>query len=350
MRRPTTILAVIAVAVVAIALFIRSSGDDTTASDEVGSTSSTTTDVDSSTTPSENQTTTTPSTTTAPSEPSTTTLPVTPVPPGIVACDLYDEILVTGSVASEDLVEASGLAASRTTSSVLWSHNDSRGGARLHALGLDGGDLGSYDIPGAFALDWEDIGTGPGPDGTGSYLYVGDIGDNFGIRDGLVTVFRVEDISPDALDGEFPASEPIVYVMPDGPFDAEALFIDPLEPALYIVTKSRSEAFVFKGPVVPTTNEPHVMELQTILFLDAEVSGADITPDGGLIAFRGYRTVWMWTRENGEPIAEALGRTPCEAPSPEEVQGESIAFDSQLGYYTISEGQNPPVHHVPAGS
>ena len=346
MRRPTTILAVIAVAVVAIALLIRSNGDDTTAPEENGPSSSVTTDVESSTTnPSETQSTTTDS-----APPSTTTLPVTPVPPGIVACDLYDEILVTGSVASQDLVEASGLTASRTTPSVLWSHNDSRGGARLHALGLDGSDLGSYDIPGAFALDWEDIGTGPGPDGTGSYHYVGDIGDNFGIRDGLVTVFRVEDVSPDALDGAFPASETIVYLMPDGPFDAEALFVDPVEPALYIVTKSRSEAFVFKGPLVPTTTEPHVMELQTILFLDAEVSAADITPDGGLIAFRGYRTVWMWTRGAGEPIADALGRTPCEAPSPEEVQGESIAFDSQLGYYTVSEGENPPVHHVSAGS
>lgn len=256
---------------------------------------------------------------------------------------------MTGAVASPDLVEASGLAVSRTVPTVRWSHNDSRGGPFLHAFDPTGTDLGAFEVPDAFALDWEDLAAGPGPDGTGRFLYVGDIGDNFGIRDGLITIFRVPDIDPAEMETGFPDSVPIVYLMPEGPYDAEALFVDPVDLALYIVTKSRSEAFVFKGPLTPTTSEPHPMELVATLFLDAEVSGADISHDGGIIAFRGYRTVWMWSRFAGQSVGDALTTDVCEAPSPDEVQGESIAFDAQLGYWTVSEGSNSAIHHVPDG-
>jgi hypothetical protein len=328
MRRPTTALLIIAVIVVSVALAIRSNDDAVP-------------DGASTTVPNptvEPSTTTTTSTVTP-----TTAAPV--LPPGVSVCELYGDIAVTGVVASTELVEASGLAMSRTAEGVLWAHNDSRGDPVLHAFAPDGEDLGDVEIPGAFAFDWEDMGAGPGADGTGSFLYVGDLGDNFGIRDGIVNVWQVPDVDPSTVDGVFPSATSIAYQLADGPFDAEALFIDPLEPAMYIVTKSRSEAFVFKGPLTPS-DDPHPMTLVTTLFLDAEVTAADITIDGQLIAMRGYRTVWMWSRDPGESIADALAREPCTAPSPEERQGESIAFDRDWGYFTVSEGTAPPIHYV----
>ena len=50
-----------------------------------------------------------------------------------------------------DLVETSGLVASRRPRGVLWSHDDSGGNAELFALGLDGADLGRVErrrVPG----------------------------------------------------------------------------------------------------------------------------------------------------------------------------------------------------------
>jgi len=337
MRRPTTALAIIAIVVVAVALFMRSNRSDDAALPEPGAT---TTLGSSSSAPQTSSTGSQPET-------SVTTSTIVTAPPGRAACDLYDEIIVTGAVPSPDLVEASGLAASRTTPDVLWSHNDSRGGPFLFAFTSGGTDLGAHEVPDAFALDWEDMAAGPGSDGTGAYLYVADIGDNFGIRDGVVSVWRVPDIDPTQLGGQFPESLPITLQMPDGPHDAEALFIDPVEPALYIVTKSRTEAFVFKGPMTSAT-QPQEMELIATLFLDAEVSGADITADGGIIAFRGYRTVWMWNRTPGQTVAEALADPPCTAPSPEEQQGESITFDLGLNYFTVSEGTAQDINWIPA--
>jgi len=337
MRRPTTALAIIAIVVVAVALMLRSGRSEDSAQ-PIPDSSSTTASSASST-----------ETTSTDGQPDTTVTPSTVVSPplGIAACDLYGEIVVTGTIPSPDLVEASGLAASRTTPNVLWSHNDSRGGPVLYAFTPEGVDLGSHEVPNAFALDWEDMAAGPASDGTGAYLYVADIGDNFGIRDGVVSVWRVPDIDPAQLDGQFPDSLPIALQMPDGPYDAEAIFIDPVEPALYLVTKSRTEAFVFKGPMTPA-NEPQEMELISTLFLDAEVSGADISADGGVIAFRGYRTVWMWNRAPGQTIAESLAAPPCTAPSPEEQQGESIAFDLGLNYFTVSEGTAQDINKIPA--
>jgi hypothetical protein len=330
MRNPLTLMVILVVAVLAVVLAIRVGSQD-----DVPAVTTTSASPDSTTVP----------TTTSAQEPSTTST-LRPLPDGDI-CSLYSTINISGSVASPDLVEASGLAMSRQKPGVLWSHNDSRGGPLLYAFDTTGTDLGAFEVPDAFSLDWEDIGAGPGADGEGSFLYVGDMGDNFGIRDGVITVWQVPDIDPSSMTATFPESEAIVLKMPDGPHDAEALFIDPVDPAIYVVTKSRSEAFVFKGPLT-SESEPETMDLVATLFLDAEVSGADITADGSVIALRGYSSVWMWERQPGDTIAESLTAAPCLAPSPDERQGESIAFDSMWSYLTVSEGEHPDIHSIPS--
>jgi hypothetical protein len=290
-------------------------------------------------------------TTTLPASTSTVPTPTVPpttsatIPEGTVVCDLYESTDTTGTVESTDLIEASGMASSRTSPGVLWSHNDSRGTATLYAFTDTGADLGAYDVPGAFALDWEDMSGGPGPDRTGAFLYVGDIGDNFDIRGGLVTVYRVPDVDPSSLDGSFPESVPLTYRYPEGNHNTEALFVDPVEPAMYLVTKGKEEAFVFKGSIEPSAG-PIDLALVTTLFLGAEVSAADMSADGSTLVVRGYQTVWMWYRDSGTSILDMLAAQPCTAPSPDERQGEAIALDAELSYWTVSEGQKPPIHVV----
>lgn len=319
MRKSTLSLIAITAVIVVFALILRDADVDT-------STRSTTTIV-------------TELTTTTASLPRTTT---TPLPPGVTVCDLYVDMTTTGNVESPALVEASGLAASRVAPGVLWSHNDSRGTATLYAFSPTGDDLGEYDVPGAFALDWEDMSAGPGPAGEGSYLYVGDIGDNFGIRGGLVTVYRVPDADPANLDGEFGESTSLTYRYPKGSPNAEALFIDPVEPALYLVTKVRDRAFVFKGSLSPSDG-PSDLALVATLSLGHEITAADMSFDGTTLVLRGYHSVWMWLRSPGVSVAEMLSADPCTAPSPEELQGEAIALDLDLAYWTISEGSRSAI-------
>ena len=277
----------------------------------------------------------------------TTTLPqAPPLAPGASVCDRYESIVDTGTVESTDLVEASGLAVSRVSPGVLWSHNDSRGGARLFAFDTAGNDLGAFELPGTFAFDWEDIAAGPGPDGAGNYLYVGDLGDNFAIRNGQIAIYRVQDTDPGALSDSFAEVVALPYRYPDGVHNAEAIFVDPIEPALYVITKDKEMASIFKGPLTPTGDDVE-LEFVTTVFLDAEVSAGDISWDGHVIALRGYQTVWMWNRPTGASVADAFNSEPCTAPSPEERQGEAIALDADLGYWTVSEGIGPTIHSIP---
>ncbi|MCB1247315.1 MAG: hypothetical protein KDB69_08620 [Acidimicrobiia bacterium] len=329
MRRTTLVLIVIAlVALVAVfALRTTSSGSTTTTTGAPATTAS-----------QPDPTTSVP--TTAPPAPSLT------IPPGSTVCDLYGTVTVTGTITSDALVEASGLAVSRAASDVLWSHNDSRDSARLYAFRPDGTDLGVFGVPGGFAFDWEDIAAGPADDGTGAYLYVGDIGDNFALRRGEVAIHRVVDVDPTTLDGAFPGSDPIALRYPDGSPNAEAMFVDPTDPALYLITKDRDIATVYRGPLT-IDDTVHELEHVVDIPLGAEVSGADISQDGAVIAFRGYDTVWMWYRSPGTSIGEALTEAPCEAPSPDEVQGEAIAFDGSYSYFTVSEEPHPAVYRIP---
>ena len=331
MRKPSLWLIIIAALVIVVVAVTRISDDEPGLASPIDTTAA-----------SSQSTTAAPTTTET-----TTTLPqAPPLAPGASVCDRYESILDIGSVESTDLVEASGLAVSRVSPDVLWSHNDSRGGARLFAFDTAGNDLGAFGLPGTFAFDWEDIAAGPGPDGAGNYLYVGDIGDNFAIRNGQIAIYRVPDTDPGTLTGSFAEVVPLPYRYPDGVHNAEALFVDPVEPAIFVVTKDKEMASIFKGPLTPTGDAVE-LELVTTVFLDAEVSAADISWDGHVIALRGYQTVWMWNRPTGASVADAFNSDPCTAPSPEERQGEAIAFDEKLGYWTVSEGIGPTIHSIP---
>jgi hypothetical protein len=313
-----------------------------------------TTTIATSTTPTSTPATDEPATTTEAETPTTSTEPsttqavpsTTTLPEGVAVCDLYGEVRNVGVVESEEIVEASGAAASRISPGVVWVHNDSGGGPSAYAVGPEGQDLGSFPIPGATAFDWEDMAAGPGPDRESTYLYFGDIGDNFTIRDGRITVFRVPEVDPATADRVLSSMVAIPFAYPDGSHNAEAIFVDPVDGSLYVVTKDDREALVFRGNGLADGSRVEALELVTVLELGAEVTGADISWDGSTIAFRGYETVWMWHRPAAATIAEALDGEPCMAPSADERQGESIAFMGDDAYTTISEGANPPVHRV----
>ena len=305
-----------------------------------------------STTPTAETTATPPdqSTVTSSTDADSTTSSTEPANPALTAdaCAPYASITTAGSVASPALVETSGIAASRTQPGILWAHNDSRDGARVYAIGPDGSDLGAFDIAGAFAFDWEDMAAGPGTDPATSNLYFGDIGDNFSIRGGRITVYRVPEPDPATLAGPIEGAVALEFIYPDGTYNAEALFV--ADDSIYIVTKDREEARVYRGDATPADSSVEALELVTVLALGDEVSGAAMSWDGATIAFRGYNSVWMWHRDPGATIAETLATEPCDAPSPDEVQGEAIAFLADNSFSTVSEGRNPDLFVVPSES
>jgi hypothetical protein len=285
----------------------------------------------------------------------TTTLgvPIGPeIPDGETVCDLYGgDIIELGVVASEAIVEASGLAASRVNDSTFWVVNDSGNESLLHAVGADGEDIAAIAVEGVLGFDWEDIAVGPGPEPGVSYIYIGDIGDNLRLRS---TIGLLRFPEPDLTDPPAAISgvTTIRLSYPVEPEDSEAMWIDPITGEIFVATKRQQDgrAIVYRAP--PSPVEPlEPIPLQRVAEFEfpdnGQVTGADVSTDGSVVALRGYNEVWMWVRTDLSYEA-TLAAEPCLAPAPEEIQGESLSFlPGELSYVTLSEGATKPLNLVP---
>jgi hypothetical protein len=275
----------------------------------------------------------------------------------------------TSTVEVPELVETSGIAASDVNADRLWAHNDSGDVPRLVLMSTAGSLHGVMPITNAEAVDWEDMAIGPAAPGGDDYVYVGDIGDNAAARPEIVAYRFLERRALPPQDGvtETIAVERIALRYADGPHDAETLMIDPLTGDLIIVSKeivagdsgvyvaaadalaAGSATLERAGTITkatltsPTTPPDDASAL--VRGVGWLPTSGDISRDGALIAIRTYASVFIWSRADGQTAAEALAGTPCEAPSMVEPQGEAIAFTPDGdGYYTVSEGANPPLY------
>ena len=117
-----------------------------------------------------------------------------------------------------DVPEASGLAISRRTPGLLWTHNDSGHDEVLYAIDQMGTLRGKVRVP-TRLRDWEDVSAAPCNKG-GDCLYIGDIGDNDKERDSY-TIYRLQE--PAQLDqGRLAVSaDAIPLVYPDKRHNAE---------------------------------------------------------------------------------------------------------------------------------
>jgi len=301
-----------------------------------------------------------------PDAPPPDALPDTSVPPP-PPCTEFEDATVLGNVEGALLNEVSGVAASRANADVLWVHNDSGDMARVFALRTDGGYLGEYLLPGATNRDWEDMAIGPGPTPGTDYLYVGDHGDNAARDTGMgragITVYRAPEptvsasMTPVATDLAGVEALPLVY--PAGPHDCESLMVDPDTADLYLLTKENdgmSELYVARAPLMADVET--TLELVGTLTFGAGATpggpfatGGDISPTGNALLIRTYSSVLLFVRPAGGTIVDMLMESPSVLPAASEMQGEAVAWRPDgLGYYTVSEFVNPPVHFYAASA
>jgi hypothetical protein len=276
------------------------------------------------------------------------------------SCAEYGSCVARGRIESEELLEISGIAASRERDGVLYVHNDSGDEPRFFAIDDQGRTLGEFVLPLDDVKDVEDIATGTGPGGK-SYVYLGDIGDNvarigFGLGRSEIQIHRVAEPALPKVRGarqRIAAIETLRFEYPDHPHDAEALFVDPLSGDLFLVSKEgdgKSRVFRAQAPFDTKT----ARELEVVASLEfgrgllegnSMVTAADIAPDGGRILIRTYTGLFEWRRASGQSVGAALRGIPRSVPVPQEEQGEAVGFSrKQDGYFTISEKEHPPLY------
>lgn len=229
--------------------------------------------------------------------------------------------------ASPRVRESSGVAASRAHADVLWTHNDSGDRPLLHATDLRGGNRGWLHVPGARAVDWEDMALGPCPRTvarvTGECLYLADTGDN---SDGRphVTVYVVPEPAPPVGPGDTlrttAAAIGLRFRYPDGRHDVEAMFVSPRDTAVYLISKGgRGRIRVYR--LAPDQWKSAAVEIAVaalIQTLDIRpsteagrvVTGAAIRADGRVIAVRTYTEIYLFSPGVGGRLVPARER-PC---------------------------------------
>ena len=272
-------------------------------------------------------------------------------------CENFGQETFWGSITINPLTEASGLAASARNPGVLWTHNDGSR-QRIYAFSTNGAHLATFSFSPTVS-DTEAIAVGPGPAPNTSYIYLGDIGgssESNDVRNG-VQILRIPEPVADPAWATNPRStdfddvESFSLVYPDGDYDAEGLIVDPLTADVFIITKSSSNARVYRANLNASPTEPVTMQfVRSISF--ALVSDADISADGTQIILRRENFAMLWSRCDGELIGAALARNGISVPvigPPVEPNGEGVAFlRDGTGYMTVSEGAFPSLYFFQA--
>ena len=275
--------------------------------------------------------------------------------PGAAQDTLPTLLQRTGTLRSQRLMESSGVAVSRRFNGVLWTHNDSGDKPVVYAINAAGDLLRIYHVPGAAAVDWEDITLAPCPGAPGPCLFIADTGDNSEKRK-TSTIYIVPEpdysASPAVDTSSTATARGVTIRYPDGPHDVEAIFVAP-SGNVSLVTKGRSHGVLHF--VIPrdslSRDTTWAILLETLPItpqrtLGRLVTGAAISPSKKTVVVRTYSELFFFTLDSMDRLRPE-GK-PCWLGAAEP-QGEAVDFLDEDTLVLTSEAlpaQNGTIYRV----
>lgn len=271
----------------------------------------------------------------------------------------YAEPKVIGEIKSDEIRESSGIAASRCSENVLWTHNDSGDKAFLYAINLSGEKLGTYKIPNAENKDWEDIAAFRAPSGE-CFLYIGDIGNNELDRTEL-SIYILKEPRIDASHKGSSKKEPLITVnaeivkfrYPDAAQNAETLMVHPESGDIYVVSKSMKDpAGVYKVDADKLSTSPikaeKIAELKVPAVPNGFLTGGDVSPDGKGVVICDYFSAYELVLPDGEDDFDEIWKVaPLIIPIGERKQGEAVGYSIDgKSIFATSEKKDSPLIQV----
>ena len=253
-----------------------------------------------------------------------------------------------GALDNPEIVEASGIVASRKNANALWTHNDSGGAPKVYLISDSGQTLATYVLAGVKSRDWEDIAIGPGPIAGETYVYVGEIGDN-NAQYPVKKIYRFVEpkASEDSPVDTIRQVDELRVMYPDGPRDAETLLVDPFTKDIYIISKRERRVNIYRAAFPQSTDSLNALEKpgqiprEQVGILE-QLVGGDVSADGKEVLLKSYVQVFYWQREGPKTSLVDLLQTESKVlPYVPEPQGEAIGFAADgSGYFTLSEQQS----------
>lgn len=272
-----------------------------------------------------------------------------------VNLDLCDDFTRSecGTMYKSVMKEVSGMAASRVTTGYLWAHGDENldEDRKIVAIKPDGTLAMTVKVNTGSSNrdDWEDIATGV-YDGK-HYIFIGAIGDNKLKYKDEYYIYYFEE--PSVTSGTRTISASYMrFGYPDNQaHNTETLMYDNMEQMFYIVDKVDGGACTlyklpFKkdyGTGVQVLTEVTTLGTGSSFEL---VCGGDISPDGQWMAIKNKKYILLWERRGSESLDETAKRRPVQiAAYKKEEQGESLAWENNLTFYTTSDSnKDTPIY------
>lgn len=298
-----------------------------------------------------------------------------------VECPSTAEPVTKSILWNSGLREVSGIQTSVDHPGVVWVIEDSGNGPYLYAFDRDGNRLATYRLEGRNVrnVDWEAIGLDhrAGTD----LLYIGDIGDNRGVRNGadrpVPVLYGIEE--PNVSPGGAPIEDTITKIQrypfryfartdswQMSPKDAESMFVDPRTHNVFVVLKDlktlagtpkMSRVFEIKDQDLVNRSLNHAVDVTAVVGAGDGVGtgpvAADISPDGVWIVVKNYKEGFLWRRARRQSVIAVLSQNPVAPCAVPVDSAEAVAFDQDggspwTGILSLREARsgNPPLNHA----
>ncbi len=300
-------------------------------------------------------------------------------PTGIASRGVSVKLLsATGTTGDTAQTEISGVVMSSQIvngQNIVWVHSDSGSAPEIAAYGVKTRErlvrLDFAKTVGTGNKDYEDIALGPCSAAAGApqCIFVGGMGNN-GAREAAgqsgnnaANIYRIKEPSlPTSIDVASPlllevTAEviPIKYNQPGVvAADCETLMAD-ANGDLYLTTKwnaaQRSLVRVFRIPAGATANVQ--LTLPPLASRNSELQGntftrGEISKDGSMIVMGSTTRAFIWTRQPGQTVEQALNAKPCfTLPTSSQAQHEAISFGTSSNeLYEVAEGANQDLFKI----
>jgi hypothetical protein len=277
------------------------------------------------------------------------------------ACPVFEgSSQVMGHVQDTSLNELSDFVASTDNPGVFWTEEDSSNPNKVYAVTGTGQIVGEFTIQGTRDIDWEDLALDrrAGTD----LLYVGDIGDNKGTRDGSnttnksrVRLYRFPEPAVSAtgpkVTGTITGFDTYVYRYADpsgtfiAPRNSESLMVDPITHDVYVVEKTKQtvagkkQNWIFRFDQPLQNGATNVARKVAFTTTAKTYVSADISPSGD-IALKAGTVAYIWPRTDPtvEGTFNAHPAAPCQAAGL--IASEAIGWAPD-GLWTVPDNTVP---------
>ncbi|KQS32723.1 hypothetical protein [Dyadobacter sp. Leaf189] len=209
--------------------------------------------------------------------------------------------------------ESSGLARSQNAN-IFWSHNDSGGKPELYGFDLSGKLISIKTIPQARNADWEDL----AEDKLGN-IYIGDFGNNAAIRSEYeIYKHNTLDSTTQVIKFKYAEQQKPSKNSAGRIFDSEAFFHH--GNSLYLFSKNWGDDPVVRMYRISDKPGDYVVSVADSIPVNAQVTSADISPDGKRFVLLTYGKVLVF-----------------------EVSDEGVNFSKPVGCFRLVKKQNEAI-------